>query len=460
MNCNKCGCPLNANQDFCPNCGSSVNNNSAMNNNFNTNNNFNSFDTMQNNNAMNNNYNNGNFNNNFDNNLNNNFDNNNLNNNNNFNNQNMFNNNNNNFGNTNFGEPNPNGKKSIWIYVGVGIFAIMIIGMIFVGIFGKVLYKKYSDDKFTIKYNSYWEVTTSNEKTVLVYKDKTSKVMVQNETTFESLKYQILSDYDLKVLYNAFYEKWGKLDDCEMLGGSETFIPLDNEEGYYANFDYKTKSTGNLGAFYVVISEDYNSMIYFVTLVGGDKQENATRDIKKMISSIEFNGSKVDKPVNPEYVQFSAGDAVEYTFGNTMSYKVPSCWKISEERTKNANYTSHIFTYKDNVSLLSIKSTVLNNINDFDTAYGTIKESIIRSHKAIAREDSLVVNDRKWNYIVTPKFVSGDNEYSRTLYFTFSNDYKYVYYVDLYESADNTKDKYKYTRDGIKYIMESVRVFK
>ena len=145
-----------------------------------------------------------------------------------------------------------------------------------------------------------------------------------------------------------------------------------------------------------------------------------------------------------------------------MDYKVPECWSYDEEKSKELQYKSYIFRFKDGLSLLDVKGVTPYDNTNFTTGttYEKMKASIINAYGAIKSEKIKVINNKTWYFIVTPNYNSGGKSYHNEIYFTLSKNNVNLYYFEAYIANENDSSKEKYISDSIEYILKSAQLYK
>ena len=353
-------------------------------------------------------------------------------------------------------------KKTIPIIVSIlGVIAILItIFWTFLG--GNM--SVYEDVKYNLKYPSSWSEDETKDKMTLYYKDNDSRFLLNAVTTFKELNISIDTEENRKKLYDEFYKIWSNVEGGSLTGGTDTFKLLDNDV-WYARVDYKITNKEYIGAFYVVISVKYDTVISFMSYCTKEAWDTVDKDIIKMLSNIEFKGELSDDfntNGNGRYGKFKVSSTKEYTSIGYMDYKVPDCWTYDEEKSKNTQYKSSVFRFKDGDSLLEIKGVTPYDSSTFTTGttYEKMKSSVINVYGAIKSEKTEVINDKTWYVIVTPNYDVGGKSYHNRIYFTLSKNNTNLYYFEsyIYNDSDNTKDSY--IDDSIKYILKSSKLYK
>lgn len=466
MNCKNCGTPLSPEQKFCPNCGSSIENNNYINNfdsstnvptglnnrqvydvnkpgdigfnrdmeqdlnQFGANNPYENRDNMIATHKLGNNINNG-------------------------------------FSGSELVQINPamtfndNGKgnkrKFPWIGLAIGIVVLIFVGVFLLPIFNQFNMKTYETDDYVLEYNANWDLDDDEEKMTLYYSDKDSRFILNAISTFASLNFQVESETDKKTLYEAFYKAWSAVDGGELTGGTDTFLTL-TDDSMYARVDYKMNDRENVGSFYVVINKKKDKVISFMSYCTQDNWKKIDKDIMKMLESLTY----ISEADSSYYEKFSEGDFKEYTSIGYMDYKVPECWTLDEERTKANQYKSYIFKFRDGVSLLDIKGVTPYDSQTMQagTTYEKMKASIINKYGAIKKESMKTINDKVWYVVITPDYTSGGKSYHNEIYFALSANNTNLYYIEAYVSNDTSKEKTKYFNDSIEYILKSAVLYK
>ena len=302
----------------------------------------------------------------------------------------------------------------------------------------------------------------------LYYEDGHSRLLLNAVTSFKELNVSVTTDNDKKRLYDAFYAIWSDLDGGELTGGSGTFKSLD-EDSLYARVDYRMTNQDNVGAFYIVLSEKYDTVISFMSYCTKESFDAVDSDIQQMLESITYSNedsgddnSKVVTNSSNKYGKFKAGNTSEYTSLGYMDYKVPECWVYDDKKSAEVQYKSNVFRFKDGESLLAVKG-----ITPYDsytmttgTTYEKIKGQVINLYGAIKSENFKTINGRKWYIIVTPDYDSEGKSYHNEIYFALSKNNVNLYYFEAYVLNEKNSEKNEYIADSIEYILKSANLYK
>ena len=352
-----------------------------------------------------------------------------------------------------------NGKKRgfPWFAIAGVLIVIMVVGLVGVPLFNKQKISTYESDAYKMEYNGNWTLDEDAEKMTLYYSDNDSRFLLNAVSTFESLKFAVNNEEDKKTLYKAFYDAWSKVDGGMLTGGTNTFLTL-NDETMYARVDYKMIGRENIGAFYVIVSQKNNRVISFMSYCNQDNWNTIDNDVMKMLNSLTYKS----EAESSSYKEFKAGVVKDYSAIGYMDYKVPDCWTLDEERTKNVSYKSYIFKFRDGVSLLDVKGVTPydSTINKTGTTYEAMKASAAKKYGGIVEEKTININNVKWYVIITPNYTSGNKSYHNELYFAFSDKNTHLYYFEAYVSNETSENKTSFFNESIEYILKSVKLYK
>lgn len=348
-------------------------------------------------------------------------------------------------------------RKFPWFIIAICLVVVMVGGLVGVPLLNSFKMTTYESDEYKLEYNGNWTLDEEQDKMTLYYSDKDSRFLLNAVSTFASLNFAVDSESAKQTLYKAFYDAWSNLDGGELTGGTDTFLTL-NDETMYARIDYKMSDRENIGAFYVIVSEENDKVISFMSYCTEDNWNKIDKDILKMLDSIIYK-SEADSSF---YDKFTAGGVKEYSAIGYMDYKIPDCWSLDEERTKNTSYKSYIFKFRDGVSLLDIKGVTPYNSATMQTGttYEAMKATIIKNYGEIKSEDTKTINGKTWYIVVTPDYTSGNKSYHNEIYFTLSASNKHLYYLEAYVSNDTSKNKTTFFNESIEYILESIELYK
>lgn len=205
----------------------------------------------------------------------------------------------------------------IGIVVGVIllVFIIIVAGLFFLtkSIIGTVTEPtgivekntgKLDGDGYTISYDSDWVKkkgkTVNGKEIYYLYNDLysvTFSPIGRSSFTSNGVVDSFDSYSNRSKLYNAFEEYWnGELEanSQKVYTGSFSFTSL-KDDLYYAYMDYGTSATETNGRFYLVVSEQYNSICSF-NLAGTKDTLYSLAHLKVMslLESMKFNNSLMD----------------------------------------------------------------------------------------------------------------------------------------------------------------------
>lgn len=357
------------------------------------------------------------------------------------------------------GNSTVNKKKKSFPWIGLAIFLVIFMfgGVFLLPIIKDHQLKTYEATDYRLKYNANWSVDSEKEKMTLYYSDKDSRFAFSTSSTFASLRFQVVNDNDKQVLYKTFYNSWAKLKGGKLTGGTNTFLPL-NDDTLYARVDYQLDNASKVGAFYVLVSEKHDKVVTFVLYCNLENWDKVNSDVMEMLESVTFR-SLAEKE---DYKKFKANNIKEYSSVGYMDYDVPDCWVLDEARTKALGYKSNIFEFRDGVSLLDIKALTSYDSTTMvtGTTYEKIKATVVKKYGSIKEESQKTINGVTWYLLITPKYVSGDYSYHNEIYFTLSSSKNHIYYLEAYVYNDTTDDKTKYLNDSIEYILSSAILHK
>ena len=353
---------------------------------------------------------------------------------------------------------NKKGKvKFSWFAIAIILFAVMIFGIFVLPILNKYNLKTYEADQYTLEYNGNWYVDEKEDKLTLYYSDNNSKFVFNAVSTFSSFGGTLKNEVGRKNLYDEFYKIWSDIDGGRLTGGTESFISL-NDNSMYARIDYAIIGQDAVGSLYVIINEKYDKAISFVSYCNSSNKEKIDKDIMQMIKSLTY---KKDAS-SSVYDKFDAEKIKEYQAAGYMSYKVPDCWILDNERTQKTQYKSNIFIFIDEMSLLEIKGLTPYDYSTstIGTTYESMKNSVLKTYGAIKEEKTLTINGKVWYILVTPDYNASGNSYHNEIYFTMSATNQHLYYLEAYVYNDTSEKKEKYFNDSIEYIIESAALLK
>lgn len=350
--------------------------------------------------------------------------------------------------------PENNKRYMIWLIIGGAILAIILFGVYVVPHFVDIGYDRYEQENFVIKYNKEWKtsVDTNTSKVHFLYKDTGYKVIINAVSTYEELNFKVETQEARKKLYEAFYDSWRNVSGGKLIGGSETFIDLEEDGSMYAKIDYVLDDNQGVGSFYVVLCEKYDIVISFMTYCLEEDKEMFEEATMKLIEGIDYVGLTALEKEQQEYAKFKAGNIKQYKAGTLIDYTMPEAWPLDEQRTTAVQNQYNIFKFKDNMSLLEVKAYVGRY------TYEGMKNSAISNFGAIKSERQMNVNGKIWYVMVTPEYTSGGETYHNELYFTISASNTYIYYVQAYIHSELEEDSFKraYFDDSIKYILDNM----
>lgn len=352
--------------------------------------------------------------------------------------------------------PDEKSNKSTFIWVGSAILILLVIlvGVYILPLFTDVGYKKYEHDDFVIKYSKDWTVSTdsSSSKTTFLYRNTGYKLIVNGVSTFSSLDFKITDEASKKILYEAFYDIWKNVDGGKLVGGLETFLPLEDGETLYTKIDYELAEDKGVGAFYVVVSEKYDVVVTFMSYFLEKDKEKVETEILDLLNGIYYVGETAEEKELSKYKSFSAGTTKDYKAGVLLDYTMPECFQYDEQRTKALEYKYNIFLFKDRQSLVEVKAM------KGGYSYESMKDLAIASYGAIQSEKKLNINGKIWYVLVTPEYKSNGVGYRNELYFTFPSTNNAIYYLQAYVSTETALDSVKksYFDKGIEYVLENM----
>ena len=358
--------------------------------------------------------------------------------------------------------PINNKKKFPWIPIAIVLVIIMVVGMVFFPDLNKFIFKTYQNNEYSLKYNYNWSLDSEADGLVLYYSDEFSNLTFNASTNFSDFSYKLNDERTKKELYKIFYDIWADTEGIKIKGGTSTFLDLENNS-VYARIDYTyTADSDKVGALYIVINEEYDSVISFIATSIKSEWENVNNDIVSMLESIEYIGDTAVEKIDKEYAKFDAGSASEFSALGYMDYYVPDSFSYDKSRSLNNKYKSNIFTFNDGYSLLDIKASTVYDAatNISGTNYEKMKSSIVKAHGELKDEDTKVFNGVTWYHIVTNDYVSKGKDFYNEIYFTLSTSGRHLYYLEAYIYKDGSVAKQKYIKKGIDYILNSMTLYK
>ena len=347
--------------------------------------------------------------------------------------------------------------KFSWFAIAIVLIVVMVFGVFVLPRLNKYNLKTYEADQYTLEYNANWYVDEKEDKLTLYYSDNNSKFVFNAVSSFSSLGGTLKNEVGRKNLYDEFYKIWSDIDGGRLTGGTERFLTL-NDNSMYARIDYAITGQDIVGSLYVIINEKYDKAISFVSYCNSTNKDDIDKDIIQMIKSLTY---KKDAS-SSVYDKFDVGKIKEYQAVGYMSYKVPDCWSLDNERTEKTQYKSNIFAFMDEMSLLEIKGLTPYDYstNMIGTTYESMKDSVLKTYGAIKEEKTITINGKVWYVLVTPDYNASGNSYHNEIYFTMSATNKHLYYLEAYVYNDTSEKKQKFFNDSIEYIIESASLLK
>lgn len=357
-----------------------------------------------------------------------------------------------------------NKKKFPWIPIAIGLVIIMIVGIVFLPSINNMLFRTYENDEYSLKYNYNWSLDEEQDDLFLYYSDKFSKLVFNASTEFSDFSYKITDEQSKKELYKIFYGVWKETEGIKVNGGSDTFFDLENGS-IYARVDYilsKDDGKGNKGSFYVLINEEYDSVISFMSYSTESKWETINEDIIEMLDSIVYKGETKAEKLDKEFSKFEPGITKKYSTIGYMDYNVPDSFTYDNERSANNQYKSNIFNFKDGYSIVDVKASTIydTSTNMIGTSYEKMKESIVKAHGNLKEEDTMIFNGVTWYHMVTNDYISNGSDFHNEIYFTLSATGRHLYYVEVYIYNDGSTEKEKYINASVEYILNSMTLYK
>ena len=350
-------------------------------------------------------------------------------------------------------------KKFPWIGIAIGLVVIMVLGVVLLPNINNLLFKTYECDEYSLKYNYNWTLKEDEEDMYLYYTDNYSKIIYNASTNFSDFSYNLVDENSRKGLYKIFADVWDEVEGIVVTDGTNTFYDLDNGS-IYARVDYKLESDNDssegIGAFYVVINQEYNSVISFMSYFSKSRAERIDKDIVKMLSSMTYGGSIA------EYSKFKAGKTTKYSTEGYIDYLVPDSFSYNEEKSVNNKFKSNVFTFKDGYTLIDVRSSTVYDANTgvLGTNYEQMKDSIVKAHGQLVSEEEKIFNGITWQHVVTKDYLSNGVSFHNEIYYTLSDTGKILYYVELYVYNDNSKGKGEYLDSCVEYILNSATLHK
>ena len=351
-------------------------------------------------------------------------------------------------------EEKNNKMTFVWVGAALLILVVILLGVYILPLFMDIGYKKYEKEDVVFKYSKEWHVEEDkvNKKTNFIYRDTPYKVIINGITSFSSLEFKVDDEKSKKILYEAFYDSWRKVEGGKLVGGLETFLPLEDNESLYTKIDYELDEEKGVGAFYVVVNEKYDVVITFMSYFLEKDREKIEEEILKLLDGIYYVGETALEKEQSKYSNFSAGKVSSYKAGDLLEYDMPECFQYDEQRTAALQYQYNIFQFKDKQSLVEVKAY------KGGYTYESMKDSAITNYGAIQNEKKISINGKIWYMMVTPEYKSNGVGYHNEIYFTFPSTNNAIYYLQAYVSTETSLDSYKkaYFDKGIEYILENM----
>ncbi len=138
-------------------------------------------------------------------------------------------------------------------------------------------------DGFTLQYGSEWQKTTSKntsnkEVDILVYGNNEAYFYNLGSSSLEDSEDQLDIDFETNngkmKLYEYFYNYWS--ESATLSNGSNGFNKL-NDDYYYATMDYGRNANNINGKLYLVVSEDNNAILSFMSNIINNFDQNSER---------------------------------------------------------------------------------------------------------------------------------------------------------------------------------------
>ena len=157
--------------------------------------------------------------------------------------------------------------------------------------------KTYYGETFKIKYSYPWKeatttLTTGEKRKLLAYNDEVQIVPVGSSALDEADNIDFSTYTGKATLYNEFRKYWGESNTIGT--GTGTFLIL-KDDIYYASMEY-TKGNAK-GKLYLVVSEDNNIILSFMTAIKID-QETADQRVLELLKNITIDTKYDDDLAN------------------------------------------------------------------------------------------------------------------------------------------------------------------
>lgn len=171
----------------------------------------------------------------------------------------------------------------------IGVLLALII--IVIGLFFSMFDKEYSNNYYTIRYDTNWSIEENSKKMKLMYKDS-DNIYLSYVSKKEFLENKDMSkEEDRKSLYNNYYKLYdskAKAEGYYLTSEINTFYKVrGTKDTYIAYISYS--SLDEFGRFYIVVSQKDNTVLTFRSYSDSKYTENIMHDkVLKLLEEIKF----------------------------------------------------------------------------------------------------------------------------------------------------------------------------
>ncbi len=174
--------------------------------------------------------------------------------------------------------------------VGLALTAIFIIGLIIIivlfsiNVSGDTFY----GDGFYLDYDKNWSETfLNNEQEALQYKNENSFLAPIGVSALSEYPSDFSTISGQNELYQDFYDYWNESEETlQIFSGSDGFSEF-TDSIYYATYNYGVTSDDIKGKYILLVSEEYNAVLSFMTNSSENVEENDERALE-LLKNIEI----------------------------------------------------------------------------------------------------------------------------------------------------------------------------